>query len=82
MVTTLQNSQRIRRFIYCVDQTVFSVDSTGPVSRKVKFQGFGFADALEWCAHGIFNQGIETFECSLVCFLPVEIVLPRLRRPR
>jgi len=67
-------------FLDCVDQAMFSGNPARPETAQVRFEWFGFAQAVERLALDGPDQQIDSFEACLVVLLEPEIVVPALRR--
>ncbi len=42
--------------LYGINQSMFVVDTSGPISRKISLERFGFADTLEGCPKNFLDQ--------------------------
>jgi hypothetical protein len=74
MIPELDDKERI--FFDLVDETVFFVYSSGPVTGKGMPQRFRFSFSLVWRSANIFEETIYSFENTLICSLPKEVVFP------
>ena len=63
-----------------VNDSVLGGDSAGPVSLKNVLQWLGFADTGIGIAGDFFDQQIDSRNGLRIGPLPVEVVLPGLRR--
>ena len=59
-----------------VDDTVFAIDPSGPISGQGVSQGFRLSDPFVRVPLNIANQVIDSFQSLLVGLLPVEIIRP------
>ena len=63
-----------------VHDTVFAVDSSGPISGQGVSQRFGFSDTFEFVSLNIAYQLVNPFQGLSVGLLPVEIIRPGVLR--
>jgi hypothetical protein len=61
-----------------IDQTMLATDSAGPEPRELMFERLRLADAGEWIASDVFDEGIDFAGDFSISFNPVEIVFPAL----
>ena len=76
VIAKLRDENAIVR--YFVDQSVFIVDTSGPIARKPVFQCLGLADSLKRLALNLFDQCVDSFEYGFIGLLPMQVVLPCL----
>jgi hypothetical protein len=74
------NAQAV--FAGFVHQPVFLIDAPRPIATQVAFQRFGLTRASERGSLAFFQQRVDFAENGPVGFLPVEVLLPKLSRPR
>ena len=58
------------------------VDSSRPISAEVVPQRLWLSDSFVRRSEDVLNQQIDSFDHSLVMFLPIQIVFPSLFRER
>lgn len=63
-----------------VNETMFLVDPTRPVTRKCVFEGFRFSDPLEWIPNGLVDEDVNATEDFFIRFLPIQVISPRMIR--
>jgi hypothetical protein len=61
---------------YFVDDSVFIIDTAGPISGECVFQRFGLADAFKGPALDLIYQPIDTAQDFCIGLLPVKVILP------
>jgi hypothetical protein len=59
-----------------VNDSVFLVDSAGPITGETVFEGLGFTDAFKRFSLGLLDELIDSIKDLFVGFLPVQIVFP------
>jgi hypothetical protein len=74
VVPELGNEQGVIRDL--VNDAVFFVNSSGPVTSEAVFEGFRFAHSLEWFSFGLLDKLVDSVQDFFVGFLPVQIVFP------
>ena len=74
MITALgDNEGVVGDFVY---QPVSAVDTSGPITGPVVFQGLRIADTVKRVPSRLFNQTIDAFDNLLISLLPIKIILP------
>ena len=71
VVPKLGNEQSVIRDL--VNDAVFFVNSSGPVTSEAVFEGFRFADTLERFSFGFLDKLVDSIQDLFVRFLPVQI---------
>jgi hypothetical protein len=74
MIPELDDEERI--FFDLVDETVFFIYSSRPIAREGMPQRFRFSLPFIRCSANIFEETIYSFENTLICPLPKEVVFP------
>lgn len=76
MIAKLSYKDRIgSRF---VNNSVFIVDASWPISRKRVFKRFRFAYTFKWTSFNLFNEVIDSTKNFFISFLPVKVIRPRI----
>jgi len=65
-------------FFNFVDDAVFLIYSSGPITSKGVPKRFWFSFPLIRISANVFDKLIDFLKDSLICFLPVEVVFPGL----
>jgi hypothetical protein len=74
MIPELDDEKRI--FFDLIDETVFFVNSSGPIAGEGMPKRLRFSFSLIRCSANIFDKIIYSFENTLICSLPKEVVFP------
>lgn len=64
-----------------IDESVLGIDSSAPCALQPPFERFRFADFLEWGSQCASNERVDSFECSSILCLPIQVVVPCVVRP-
>ena len=76
MVAKLREQERL--LFNLVNDSMFIVYSSRPVSGKSVLQGLGFSDSLEGRTLDIFDELIDSVEDFSVGALPIQIIFPSM----
>lgn len=79
MITALNYVQALA--FYNIYEAMFNGNPAAPKSGKLPFEWFGLPNSFIGRAHRIPDKFIDTMQYLLILFLPIEIVLPRIRLP-
>ena len=63
-----------------INDPVFAGDTARPIPLKRMLQRLRFSDAAIRIPQHVFNKLVTAFECLRICFLPIEIFIPSVRR--
>lgn len=74
MIPELDDEKRI--FFDLIDEPVFFVYSSGPITGEGMPQSLRFSFSLIRCSANILDEIIYSFENTLICSLPKEVVFP------
>jgi hypothetical protein len=59
-----------------VNDSMFVIYASGPVSRKCMLERLWLTDSLKGTSLNLFYQGINTMEDFFIVFLPIKVILP------
>jgi hypothetical protein len=65
---------------YFVNDSMFIIDTTGPISGECVFQRLGLADAFKGAALDLFYKPVDTPKDFFIGLLPIKVILPGIIR--
>jgi hypothetical protein len=59
-----------------INESMFIVDSPGPIAGEGMFQGFRFADSFKRVVLCFVDKGVDATKHFFVRFLPIDVIIP------
>jgi hypothetical protein len=79
MITTLDDGNG--RAIRFENQSMLAVDSPRPIAGPIILERLQIANAFEGMTFDILNRDVDAFEYLFISGLPIQIIVPGIRRP-
>jgi len=59
-----------------INESMFVIDSAGPIPRKGMLERFWLPDPLKWITFRVLNKRVHSTKNFFISFLPKQIIIP------